>query len=326
MKGTKEEKEWILRLNGRKNTSQEKSKEMESTQPESNNKIIGEKQGGGFKDVAGMSELKDLFQKGFINILKNQNCAKAYNLTPPGVLLYGPPGVGKTYIVKAVAQELGINFMMVSPDSVASKWMHGSTEKINQIFKEAAENSPTILFLDELDCMVPHRTNGDNHHQNEEVDEFLCKLGSAAENRVYVIAATNNLESIDRAVLRTGRFDELIYVGMPDKEAREELFRINLEKLPSEKDIDYERLANLTNGYNCSDLSYIVKAASRMAFNATIAELDKPYKLISQKLLEEVIAQRSPSVTAKDLREYERIRCSFSPKSAGIQVQKIGFN
>lgn len=324
MEVRKEEIDWVRRLKGLGNTSKESPQELKSTTSVSNDVNEADRKGHGFAKIAGMKDVVKLFQEGFINILKNEECAKAYDLTPPGVLLFGPPGVGKTYVAKALGEELGINFMQVSPDTIASKWVHGSTEKINKLFAEAIKKSPTILFLDEFDSMVSARNDSKNN-LNEEVNEFLCKLGSAAENGVYPVAATNHIELIDRAVLRTGRFDELVYIGMPDVEARREQFKINLEKLPSDSNIDYDRLASLTKGFSCSDLAYIVKASSRLAFNASIAEREKPYKLISQELLEEVIVQRHPSVSARDLQDYERIRDIFIPKSSGAKTQKIGF-
>lgn len=173
--------------------------------------------------------------------------------------------------------------------------------------------------------MVPHRTEDNRHNQNGEVNEFLCMLNNASEKGIYVIAATNHPEAIDKAVLRTGRIDEMIYVDMPDAKARENLFRLSLAKYPAAEDIDYEKLADLTKGYNCSDINYIVKVALRKTFNASIAEKDKPYKHVTQMQLEDIISHMSPSVTAKELRECERIRNEFSPKDKGKKRDHIGF-
>lgn len=117
----------------------------------------------------------------------------------------------------------------------------------------------------------------------------------------------------------------MIYVDMPDKEARESLFRLALSKLPVAEDIDFVKLADITKGYSCSDISYIIKVASRKMFNVSIAEKEKPYKLITQTLLEDTISRKTPSVSSKDLREYERIRNEFSPKDEGCKHQTIGF-
>lgn len=328
----KDEKEWLRRLNGNKspqngNSSIESENKGASQSPSAKTqaKCEAKKKVCGFKDVAGMDELKMLVVEGFINVLNNRECAEAFGIVPPSLLFYGPAGCGKTFFAEAVASEVGVNFMKVVPDDIASKWVHGTQEKIGEIFRKAERTAPTVLFFDEFDAMVPHRTEDDRHNQNGEVNEFLCMLNNASEKGVYVIAATNHPEAIDKAVLRTGRIDEMIYVDMPDAKARESLFRLSLAKYPVAEDIDYEKLADLTIGYNCSDISYIVKVALRKTFNASIAEKDKPYKRVTQIQLEEIISHKSPSITAKDLREYERVRSEFSPKDEGVKRVRIGF-
>lgn len=141
----------------------------------------------------------------------------------------------------------------------------------------------------------------------------------------FVLAATNHPERIDKAVLRTGRIDEMVYIDMPDKEARKSLFSLALSKLPSDEGIDINRLAELTEGYNCSDIIYIVRSAARKMFNATIKGCTDEYQPISQTLLEEVISKKRPSVSGRDLREYERVRSEFSPKDDGCRHATIGF-
>lgn len=280
----------------------------------------------GFKDVAGMDELKKFVTECFINVLKNPEMAKAYGIVPPSMMFYGPSGCGKTFFAEAVANEVGVSFMKVVPDDIASKWAHGTQEKIAEVFKKAESCAPTLLFLDEFDAMVPARTREDSHSQNNEVNEFLCMMNNASEKGIFIIAATNHPENIDKAVLRTGRIDEMIYIDMPDCLARESQFRLELSKLPASENIDYEKLAELTSGYNCSDISYIVKVASRKMFNESIAHKDEPYRLISQLQLEEAIKRKSPSVSQRDLREYERVRSEFSPKDGGSKRVAIGFH
>ena len=326
-KKKKAEKEWIRKVTSGKMIEKKENPSLRSDAEHSDSMQPGQVDAKhGFSDVAGMDELKQMVIEGFINVLNNRECAKAFGITPPSLLFYGPAGCGKTYFAEKLAEEVGINFIKVVPDDLASTLIHGTQEKIGELFRRAEEEGPTLLFFDEFDAMVPQRTSDDRNYQNNEINEFLCMLNKASEKGVYVLAATNHPERIDRAVLRTGRIDEIIYVDMPDDKARESLFRLELSKLPASDDIDYTRLATLTTGYNCSDISYIVKVASRKMFNASIKEKDKPYKVITQSLLEESIARKSPSVTSRDLREFERIRGEFSPKDAGRRQVAIGFH
>lgn len=321
------EQEWLRKLMISKVLEVEEQKAPQRTTAEKGVETpIIPKHSNGFGDVAGMDELKQMVTEGFINVLNNQECAKAYGITPPSLLFYGPAGCGKTFFAEKIAEEIGINFMKVIPDDLASTLVHGTQEKISEVFRKAERKAPVLIFFDEFDAMVPQRTSDDRNYQNGETNEFLCMLNNAAEKGIYVLAATNHPERIDRAVLRTGRIDEIIYVDMPDFEARESLFRMELSKLPAAEDIDFERLADLTEGYNCSDISYIVKVASRKMFNACIKEKEKPYKVITQSLLEDSISRKSPSVTSRELREFERVRSEFSPKDEGCKQVTIGFH
>ena len=323
---TNAEKEWLRKLATGKVAEKQEQKAPQRAVVQTEVKKPAPKHSNGFGDVAGMDELKQMVTEGFINVLINQECAKVFGITPPSLLFYGPAGCGKTFFAEKIAEEVGINFMKVVPDDLASTLVHGTQEKIGEVFRKAERKAPTLIFFDEFDAMVPQRSNDDRNYQNGETNEFLCMLNNAAEKGIYVLAATNHPERIDKAVLRTGRIDEIIYIDMPDAKARESLFKLELSKLPSAEDIDYGRLADLTNGYNCSDISYIVKMASRKMFNASIKEKDKPYKVITQSLLEDSISQKSPSVSSRELRDFEHVRSEFSPKDKGCKHHTIGFH
>lgn len=329
MSVTPAEREWILRMKGKAGKpAAEKVAEVPAREVGASavaaSAPVAKKVGNGFADVAGMDELKRMVTEGFINVLNHRECAEAYGIRPPSLLFYGPTGCGKTFFAEKIAEEVGINFMKVLPDDIASTLVHGTQEKIGELFRKAESKAPTLMFFDEFDAMVPRRSNDDRNYQNGEVNEFLCMLNNAADRGVYVLAATNHPERIDKAVLRTGRIDEMIYVDMPDCAARESLFRLALSKLPADDDIDYGQLAVLTGGYNCSDIDYIVKTASRKMFNESIRNESLPYKKITQRLLETMISSCRPSVSSRDLREYERIRSEFSPKE-GKGRRTIGF-
>lgn len=319
------EKEWLKRFSNN-NAIKEENSHTEERFKDEDERSCSIKAGKGFDDVAGMTQLKELVTEGFINVLKNKECADAYGIKPPSLLFYGPAGCGKTYFAEKVAEELGINFIKVVPDDLACTWIHGTQQKIGELFRKAERKAPTLIFFDEFDAMVPKRSENDaNQSYNGEVNEFLCMLNNANERGIYVLAATNYPERIDKAVLRSGRIDELIYVDMPDVDARESLFRLTLSKLPAADDINFKKLASITEGYNCSDISYIVKVASRKMFNATIKDKVGAYQKITQYLLEETILHRSPSVSRKEINEYERVRNEFSPKDDRKNEMKIGF-
>ncbi len=319
------EKEWFRRINNGQPTNTEHKTSAAKQKEEKPSKKQSAK-GNGFKDIAGMNELKEFVTESFINVLKNRECAEAYGIRPPAMLFYGPAGCGKTFFAEKMAEEVGINFIKIVPDDLACTWVHGTQQKIGEVFRNAEKKAPTLLFFDEFDAMVPKRSGDEaNQHYDSEVNEFLCMLNSASERGIFVLAATNHPERIDKAVLRTGRIDEIVYIDMPDKEARRSLFALALSTLPTEEDIDTALLAELTEGYNCSDISYIVKSAARKMFNATIKEGDTDYRRISQSLLETIISSKSPSVSGKDLREYERVRSEFSPKDKGCRHRTIGF-
>lgn len=318
------EAEWLRTFKTEQSVREkEKIVEAEATPQEDEKKAIKEIRG--FKDVAGMDNLKSLIREGFINVLQYPEHAAMYGVTVPNVLLYGPAGCGKTFFAEKVAEEVGINFMKVSPDDLGSIYVHGSQQKIGELFRKAEKKGPTLLFLDEFDCMVPQRSADSTHqHQTDEVDEFLTMLNNTAERGIYIMAATNHPENIDSSILRTGRIDEKIYVPMPDEATRESLFRLELNRRPIDDSVDYPKLAVLTKGYNCSDITYIVKTVAREKFNISIASTEATPALISQSDLESIITRTRPSVAERDLRNFDRIRQDFAPKSE-LQPRTIGF-
>lgn len=326
------EKEWLHKFIGDDaNKSEEeastpapsqrrRAKESASTKKKSTTK------GNGFGDIAGMNELKKFIREEFIDVLKNKESAKAYCIKPPSMLFYGPPGCGKTFFAEKIAEEAGINFMKVVPDDIASTCVHGTQELIGKLFREAESKAPTLMFFDEFEAMVPQRTGSEhNQHYDSEVNEFLCMLNNANDRGIYVVAASNFPQRIDKAVLRTGRIDEMVYIDLPDQDARKSLFTLLLGKRPSEVDIDIDHLATLTKGYTCSDISYIIEKASRKMFAVTIKSNDGEMLKITQALLEEIIADSRSSVTSCDIREYERVRQEFTSKHKSTRPTKVGY-
>ena len=275
------------------------------------------RKGNGFKDVAGMSELKKMVQEKIIFVLKNKDLAEKYRLTPPnGMLLYGPPGCGKTFFAEKFAEESGFNFMNVKSSDLGSTYIHGTQGKIAELFKKAEKNPPTVICFDEFDALVPNRSGVDNQSLSSEVNEFLSQLNNCSQRGIFVICTSNRPDKIDPAVLRTGRIDKLVYVPMPDEEARREMFRLHLKDRPCEN-IDYDRLAKLTENYISSDISFIVNDSA-----ITAALSDKP---ITQEIMENCIRCNRPSVSADTLKSYERMQEKFGEAGVSSQRPHIGF-
>jgi transitional endoplasmic reticulum ATPase len=180
-------------------------------------------------------------------------------------LLYGPPGCGKTLIVKRLARLLGFNYMEVGPSTVGSIYVHGTQGKIQELFEEAYKNKPTVVFIDEFESFVPNRNRDDlGFHYQSEVNEFLYQLNTAFERRIFIIAATNYIENIDPAILRPGRIDKKIFVGPPDYEARLEAFKMYLKGIPHNvKRWDF--LAEETEYYTFAEIEFVIAEAKRSA-------------------------------------------------------------
>ncbi len=224
----------------------------------------------GLGRVAGMQKLKDLLLREVIAPIRDPEQFSRYGLSiPNGILLYGPPGCGKTYIARQLAEELGHNFVEVIPSEIASPYIHQSVMRIREIFEDAKAQAPTIIFIDEFEALVPSRSELGGHQQfkSEEVNEFLAHLNSCSENRVFVIAATNRPHMIDTAVRRTGRLDKLIYVGPPDEEARSDMLALHLKGRPVSNLLSLDSLAKQLSGYSASDLRFLVDEAARSALN-----------------------------------------------------------
>ena len=177
------------------------------------------------------------------------------------------------------------------------------------------------MVFDEFDSLVPKRGVNDDNNQANEVAEFLTRLNDCAEKNVFVVATTNRIDAIDPAIIRKGRMDEVIYVGLPDEDARKELLELELLKRPHE-DIDTARIVELTKGYSSSDISFIVKECARCSFDESIKA--KHLVKIDQPLLEKTIAGTRPSVTADELRQFERTKESFS-RGQKPERPRIGF-
>lgn len=276
------------------------------------------KHGNGFADVAGMSEIKAIMQKKIINILKDPEKAERFKIQiPNGMLLYGPPGCGKSFIAEKFAEEAGYNYVFIKSSDLASIYVHGSQEKIGTLFDEARKNAPTILNFDEFEALVPNRSKINNSSESGEVNEFLSQMNNCGKDRIFVIASSNRPDLIDPAILRKGRMDKVIFIPVPDKEARQGIFEIHMKDRPASDDIDFARLADMTENFVASDIAYIVNDAATRAFEDDVE--------ITQALLEEVIKENNPSVSPNDLKSYEAMRKKMEASGVEPERRRIGF-
>lgn len=226
-----------------------------------------------FDDVGGMAELKKELEVDIIKPLTSgRERAKRLDIPIPNILLHGPPGTGKTYIVKALATELGLPFVKLSGSDVQSKWINESPQKIATLFNEAkrvaGNEGGAIVFLDELDSVLKSRTGSESSHEedNKVTNEFLNHLQETKNHDIVFVGATNRVDALDEAGIRAGRIDKMVYVGKPDLEARVEILQAQLEGRPNNlADEHIEYVARATEGMVAADLESIVIDAARVA-------------------------------------------------------------
>ncbi|MDO9288340.1 MAG: AAA family ATPase, partial [Thermodesulfovibrionales bacterium] len=226
-------------------------------------------------DVGGLENIKRELIEAIEWPLKYSELFKKANTQPPkGILLYGPPGTGKTLLAKAVASQTGVNFISVKGPSLISKYIGESERGIREVFKKAKQASPTILFFDEIDSLVPKRSAaGDSQVIERVISQFLTEMDGVEELKgVVVLAATNRLDLIDPAILRSGRFDLLLELPMPDQTTREEIFRIHTKNKPLADDVDLKELAKETEDWAGSDIEFICKRASILAIREFLSQ------------------------------------------------------
>lgn len=254
----------------------------------------------GLDSVAGMKDLKNLLIRDVINPLLHPEKYQKFKLSiPNGLLLYGPPGCGKTFIVKKLAEELRYHLYEMNPSSVGTPYVHGAVGNIAKVFDMARKDSPAIIFIDEIEGLIPKREELGPHAdiKKEEINEFLLQLNNAGADKILVLGATNRPHMIDTAILRSGRMDKRIFVPPPDFEARLEMFHLCLNGRPYSPSIDFEKLAAMTENYVGSDLELIVTEAARDAVTRNMPEIDESTLIHS-------IERVTPSLTQNEIDMY----------------------
>ena len=245
-------------------------------QPVKINKSSTNRKGITFDDIAGLETAKTAFKEKVVMPMKHKELYEKFGKkVGGGILLYGLPGTGKTMFAEAASNELDALFIPVKCSDIKSKWYGESEQKVKEIFNKARKAKNAIIFFDEFEAIGAKRTDNSDNGNNDLVPEILAEMqgvgSSKSDSMILVIAATNKPWSIDSAFLRPGRFDEKIYIPLPDFEARKKLFELQLSKLPHEDDLDFDLLANLTEGCNGADIKEVCEKLKMSAINDTIA-------------------------------------------------------
>jgi transitional endoplasmic reticulum ATPase len=276
----------------------------------------------GWDDVGGLDEAKRELRDGVELPLKHPDAFTRLGIRPAkGFLLFGPPGTGKTMLAKAVAREAEANFIATKSSDLLSKWYGESERQVSRLFQRARQVAPTVIFIDEIDSMAPARGGGMGEPAVTErvVNTLLAEMDGLAELRgVVVIAASNRPALLDPALLRPGRFDDLIYVPVPERDGRLHILRIHTRDMPLGEDVDLEGVASRTEGYTGADLEDVVRRAGLQALRD-----DLHVEQVTMKYFEDALQQTRASVTPEMDREYRDLVKTLKQESP--RGGRIGF-
>ena len=286
------------------------------------NKIkIQKAKGSGFDAIAGLDDLKNEMKRSVIDILQNPEKAIKYGATlPNGMVLYGPPGCGKTFFAKHFAEEVGFNFISTTPATLKSRYINATQENIAKMFEDAEKNAPTIIFIDEINELLPYRDSDSHEMAKSAVNEMLAQMDRTGEKGIFVIGATNYPDMIDPAMLRSGRLEKKFYLPPPDLKLRKALFKMSLNHRNKVLDfgIDYDRLSKITENFVSSDIESIVNEATSIAMAND--------SRISMNLLEKVIQLYHP-LPEEELLKYQKIKARMNGENTEQKNDRptIGF-
>ncbi|MEM0068084.1 MAG: AAA family ATPase [Saccharolobus sp.] len=265
-----------------------------------------------WNDIGGYEDVKKEIREYIELPLKNKDVAIKYGLRPPkGILLFGPPGCGKTLMMRALANETKLNFIYVNISDIMSKWYGESEARLRELFNNARKNSPCILFFDEIDTIGVKRES----HTGDSVTPRLLSLmlseidGLHSDDGVIIVGSTNVPQLLDKALLRAGRFDKMIYLGPPDKAARKQILEIHCKGKPLANDVDFDKIAEMTERYSGADLANLCQEAARkVAAEAIEKGVDRK---ITMNDFIELIKKYKPSITLQMIEDYEKFRLDF---------------
>jgi len=276
-----------------------------------------------WEDVGGLEATREQLRDGIELPLKHPEAFRRLGIRPAkGFLLFGPPGTGKTLMAKAVARESNANFIATKSSDLLSKWYGESEQQVSRLFARARQVAPTVIFIDEIDSLVPARggSMGEPAVTERVVNTILAEMDGLEElQSVVVIGATNRPNLLDPALLRPGRFDELVYVPVPDQAGRLHILRIQTRDMPLAADVDLEEVARRTQGYTGADLGDVIRRAGLLALRQDLGTAT-----VGRAQFEQALKETRASVTVEMEREYEELRSRLKQQGA-TQRQPIGF-
>ena len=296
---------------------------LKRTQPSAMREVMVQVPNVRWEDIGGMGKAIELLKEGIELPLKLPDAFRRLGIRPAkGFLLYGPPGTGKTLLAKAVAREAEANFISMKSSDLLSKWYGESERQIARLFQRARAVAPCVLFIDEIDSLVPARGSGQGEPEvtGRVVNTILAEMDGLEElGAVVVIGATNRPTLVDPALLRPGRFDELVYVGTPDEEGRERILGIHTKAMPLAGDVSLADIAGKTERFTGADLEDVVRRAGLNALHRAGGDVNE----VTKADFEEALADSRATVTSEMEAEYEKMRGELKKRAAA--VNPIGF-
>jgi transitional endoplasmic reticulum ATPase len=296
---------------------------LKRVQPSAMREVMVQAPKVGWDDIAGVDEAEERLREGVELPLKNPQAFDRLGIRPAkGFLLYGPPGTGKTLLAKAVAKEAEANFISIKSSDLLSQWYGESEQQISRMFARARQVAPCVIFIDEIDSLVPARGSSGNEPQvtARVVNTILAEMDGMEElNSIVVIGATNRPNLVDPALLRPGRFDELVYVGAPDASGRERILSIHTRDMPLADDVDIKAIAVKTERYTGADLEDVVRRAGLIAIRKGGTEA----KEVTGADFAEALTDSRPTVTEQMESDYARMKGELKRKA--MEVNPIGF-
>ena len=262
-----------------------------------------------WEDVGGLESVEQELKEAVEWPMKFPQSFTRLGIRPPrGILLYGPPGTGKTLLAKAVAKESQANFIQVKGPELLSMWVGKSEEGVRKVFERARQVAPCIIFFDEIDALASRRgVDAGSKVHDQVLNQILAEMDGLEElNNVIVIGATNRPDMLDYALLRPGRFDRIVLVNVPDKKGRLEIFKIHTKNMPLTKDVDFEELAEKTEGYVGADIESLAREAAMLALRKNMDA-----KEVNKKHFELAMAKVKASVNKEAADHYKRVESEY---------------